>query len=59
MTDGHIVTFADDTVLLYKGSDWKITFLKAGSSLTVVNNWLVNHEMTLNLFKAKIIEFGQ
>ena len=55
----HCDTFmyADDTVLLAYGADWKVAKLNAEASLRTVMSWLSSNLLTLNISKTKAIAF--
>lgn len=53
-----IITFADDTALLFKGNTWKEAFYNAQRGFNVVTNWLKDNILTLNVGKTKFITFS-
>lgn len=54
-TEGKIVTFADDTVLICRAGTWKEVFTKSENSLSVVEKWLNNNVLILNKIKIEYI----
>jgi hypothetical protein len=50
--NGQIITYADDTVLLFKGENWPDTFRSASESLRTVYSWLNSNLLTLNKDKT-------
>ena len=57
LENGQIITFADDTVLLFSSNSWKHVTEAANKGFTLVTSWLDNHLLTLNLDKTKYITF--
>lgn len=58
LRNGHIITFADDTVLLFTGKNWIETNLNANEGFQIITNWLDNNLLTLNVSKTKFITFS-
>lgn len=54
----HIITFADDTVLLFEGKNWNEVHSKAEAGINSVKQWLDNNLLTLNTEKTKFIRFS-
>lgn len=54
---GSIISYADDTVLVFSGRDWNSTKDKVANGLAVVKNWLDFNKLTLNLDKTHYIAF--
>lgn len=54
---GKIVTFADDTALIFRGESWDRVFSYAQKGFDQVNNWLHENVLSLNTDKTKIITF--
>lgn len=54
---GKIITFADDTVILFEGDDWKKTHHLANTGINRVKQWLDNNLLTLNIQKTKYLTF--
>ena len=55
---GKVITYADDTVILFKGSNWDTTFEKANEGMEIVRNWLGHFMLTLNVGKTKYMPFS-
>jgi hypothetical protein len=56
--NGEIVAFADDTVLLFTGSDWEDSREKAELGIRMVKEWLDNNLLTLNYQKTYFLSFS-
>lgn len=56
--NGKIVTFADDTALLFSGDTWNEVFLYAQQGFNDVTRWLNENMLTLNVEKTKYIMFS-
>lgn len=54
---GKIVSFADDTALIVKGKSWNEVFKTIKDDMLIINKWLVEHNLCLNVEKTKIIPF--
>lgn len=54
----HIITFADDTVLLFEGKTWNESHSKAEIGINEVKKWLDSNLLTLNSDKTKFICFS-
>ncbi len=57
-TNGKVISFADDTVLLFDDSSWESCFGLASSGITTVKNWLDNRKLSLNTIKTKYMTFS-
>lgn len=57
LQNGQIITFADDTVLLFSSNTWKDVTKAANEGFALVTSWLDNHLLTLNQDKTKFITF--
>lgn len=57
LRDAEIITFADDTVLVFTGDNWEDVNQKATEGFGVINNWLKNNLLTLNIGKTKHMIF--
>lgn len=55
--DGHIVSYADDTALIFKGDTWTNTFLKAEKGISSIYKWLNYSLLSLNTEKSKFMAF--
>lgn len=57
LTNGTIVTFADDTALLFNAPTWGEVYAHAQSGLDRVTDWLSDNVLTLNADKTKYMAF--
>lgn len=55
---GKIITFADDTVVMFEGDDWTETHERAESGINKIKQWLDKNLLTLNISKTKYISFS-
>lgn len=55
---GSVISYADDTVLIFSGRDWDETKNKVVRGLKIIKNWLHSHKLTLNLTKTNYISFS-
>jgi hypothetical protein len=58
LNEGKIVTFADDTALLFTGETWRDVFDYAQKGFNKVKEWLAHNVLTLNVSKTKYIPFA-
>lgn len=58
MVNGRIVTFADDTALLFHAKTWTEVFNFAQIGFNRVLQWLTVNRLTLNVNKTKYIPFS-
>lgn len=58
LENGRIITFADDTALLFEGNSWVDTFKNAQNGVTRVCTWLKSNVLTLNTAKTNYIAFA-
>jgi hypothetical protein len=56
--DGRILTYADDTVLIYKDKNWPLVYNKANNSFQNVYGWLNSNMLTLNKSKTVHLAFS-
>lgn len=56
--NAKIVTYADDTVLLFHGKTWNEVETVANVGLGLVSNWLRNTLLTINISKTNYISFS-
>lgn len=56
--DGNIVSFADDTVLLFSEDSWELAIRKASIGLSTVRMWLDKNLLSLNYQKTNYIAFS-
>lgn len=57
LSNAQIVTFADDTAILFHGNSWQDVNSRAQTGFNLVTDWLSNNLLTLNLTKTKFITF--
>lgn len=55
---GKIITYADDTVLLYSANDFDNLCDFVNADLKTVNKWLRNNDLKLNINKTKYMNFS-
>ena len=55
---GQVISYADDTVLLFSGADWDEVKLKAEMGLHIIHKWLNINLLTLNKTKTKFMTFS-
>ncbi|KAG6438934.1 hypothetical protein O3G_MSEX000342 [Manduca sexta] len=55
--NSEIICYADDTVLLCHGDNWKDAFSNAEKGMQMISNWLKGNLLTLNLKKTNYICF--
>lgn len=55
---GKIICFADDTVILFNECDWLTTFKDAEHGLVLLQKWLKQNSLTLNVNKTKYLTFS-
>lgn len=58
LRNGKLIAFADDTVLLFRASDWCEAFRCAQEGLNQVSDWLSNNSLALNGIKTKYMTFS-
>lgn len=56
---GNIMSFADDTVIIFHEQDWTSTYKEAERGLAVLQNWLKANSLTLNVNKTKYLTFSK
>lgn len=57
LTNGKIITYADDTVLLFSGDSWQEVYSTAQNGFDSVNKWLRSNILTLNSDKTRVVNF--
>lgn len=57
-TRGKIISFADDTVIVFHEKDWRSTYKEAEHGLGLLQNWLKRNSLTLNVNKTKYLTFS-
>lgn len=55
---GKIISYADDTALIFTAKSWNETYLLAQNGLNTVRNWLKDNILTLNSEKTKYLAFS-
>ncbi|KAI8426007.1 hypothetical protein MSG28_004983 [Choristoneura fumiferana] len=58
LKNGEVITFADDTALIFRGSTWSEVFQHAQSGFDVVTDWLNQNILSLNIEKTKFMTFS-
>lgn len=58
LMNGKIITFADDTALVFHGNSWEEAYDFAQAGFNRVTAWLRNNALTLNIEKTKFIPFS-
>jgi len=58
LTSGDLISYADDTVLLFSGSSWNDALRSASAGLSGVSDWLDRNHLLLNLNKTKMMRFA-
>lgn len=58
ITNGQVITFADDTVLLFHGPSWADVQQHSNEGLRKVSAWLQDNLLTANTTKTKYITFA-
>lgn len=53
-----IVSYADDTVIIFEGIDWEELTKKVSSEMKIIKNWLDQNLLSLNIAKTKFINFS-
>lgn len=56
--NGHIVGYADDTAVLFKGETWTNIETITNTGLENIHNRLKSHKLLLNYDKTKFLKFG-
>lgn len=55
---GHIVSYADDTAIVFQADSWKNVYRLAEKGLIRVKKWMNAHLLSLNLDKTKFLTFS-
>lgn len=55
--NGSVITFADDTALVFKADSWEEVYKQAQLGLDAVKKWLDDNFLTLNVDKTKYVAF--
>lgn len=53
-----LVSYADDTALIFEGSDWDEVKNKVSSEMKIIKHWLDQNLLSLNITKTKFINFS-
>lgn len=53
-----IVSYADDTVIIFEDTDWKELTKKVSCDMEIIKNWLDQNLLSLNIDKTKFICFS-
>lgn len=56
--NGHLISYADDTALIFVGDSWEAVYNKAENGLTQIYNWLNYSRLSLNANKSKFLTFS-
>lgn len=56
-TTGTLISFADDTVVLFTANSWDEVKQKAEKGMKLINKWFNENRVTMNVQKTKIIPF--
>jgi hypothetical protein len=57
--DGHVISYADDTAVIFTAESWDSVHAAAEKGLHKVNNWLTSNLLTLNTDKTNYICFSK
>lgn len=55
---GRIVSYADDTAVVFTGGTWDVVHERTEKGLTIISNWLSDNLLTLNIQKTNFICFS-
>lgn len=55
---GHLISYADDTVLIFTENTWDAVYKTAESDVKKVQHWLDKHKLHLNISKTKFLTFS-
>lgn len=55
---GHIISYADDTAIVYQGGSWDEAYLLAETELDKIHQWLSCNLLSLNINKTKFVTFS-
>lgn len=55
---GHIVCYADDTAIVFKGKSWKEVHNNAETNMQKFQCWLNNNLLSMNMDKTKYMKFS-
>lgn len=54
---GHLISYADDTAIVYRGNTWQQVYKDAENGLKNIKLWLNDNLLNLNVNKTKFITF--
>lgn len=57
--DYKVISYADDTVILFTGLSWEKAFKSAETGMLAIKNWLDKNLLTLNISKTKYLTFSK
>lgn len=55
--DGHLISYADDTVIIFTDTSWEAVYKKAEVGLDALRNFLSRSKLSLNIDKTKFLTF--
>jgi hypothetical protein len=58
LINGRVISFADDTALIFSGGSWEEVFDFAESGLRMAQSWMIYNTLTVNHNKTKYITFS-
>lgn len=58
LTNGKVITFADDTALLFYADTWEEVYKHAQNGFNQVSKWLNDNILTLNVDKTKFMTYS-
>jgi hypothetical protein len=53
-----VISYADDTVLIFHSNNWHETFKLAKHGISIVHSWLSKNYLSLNIEKTKYLSFS-
>lgn len=56
--NGHKISYADDTSLIFTDDTWEKVYNKAEKGLKIIKKWLDNNLLSLNVQKTKFMAFS-
>lgn len=56
--EGHLISYADDTALVFVGDSWEAVYERAENGLSEIYNWLNYSVLSLNNAKSKFLAFS-
>lgn len=57
LPNGKIISFADDTALMFEADTWPEVYSCAQAGFNIVLSWLANNKLALNVDKTKYMSF--